>query len=225
MKNTLIILGFLIFSFLNINAQSIENQQSFGGNDNESGSKIVTFNNNLLLYLSTNSGISGNKTTENFGNSDLWLISTNQELEILNQTSIGGSNDDFSSDLLIEKNKILIEATSNSNTNTGNFNVSRLGIRYYYFAIFDENLNRITEKSFGGGFDEQLNKIHKINENEFWLCGFSNSQISGTKQAAPKGFYDYWIVALDSMGEYKWDKTIGTSNADYLMDIISLTDN
>lgn len=38
-------------------------------------------------------------------------------------------------------------------------------------------------------------------------------------------YYDYWVVKIDNVGNKIWDKTYGSSNAEYLYSMIATNDN
>ena len=57
------------------------------------------------------------------------------------------------------------------------------------------------------------------------MNGFSSSNISYEKTENSRGYYDYWVVKLDSSGGVKWDKTIGGSNYDYAYSIKEIKPN
>jgi len=59
-----------------------------------------------------------------------------------------------------------------------------------------------------------------------FICGgYSNSNISGDKSEDSKGYDDYWIVKIDSVGSIEWQKTIGGDSYDRLTTIQTTTDN
>lgn len=57
------------------------------------------------------------------------------------------------------------------------------------------------------------------------MGGQSNSNISGDKNEDCRGFYDYWIVEIDTLGNILWQKTIGGNQEDSLLSLIQCVDD
>ncbi len=88
--------------------------------------------------------------------------------------------------------------------------------------VFSQNIN--WQKTIGGELEDKLNSIESTSDGGYLLGGISKSDISGNKNENSKGGYDYWIVKLDSLGEIKWQKTIGGENDDYLFSVAETED-
>nr|MBK9653886.1 hypothetical protein [Bacteroidota bacterium] len=56
------------------------------------------------------------------------------------------------------------------------------------------------------------------------LGGYSSSNISGDKTEDSKGYNDYWVVKIDSLGAIVWQNSIGGNSGDYLYSIASSLD-
>ncbi|HRH48396.1 MAG TPA: hypothetical protein PLP23_06585 [Panacibacter sp.] len=67
------------------------------------------------------------------------------------------------------------------------------------------------DKAFGGNGVEDLYSLQQTSDGGYILGGFSTSGISGDKSENYRGYYDYWIVKVDSSGVKQWDKTFGGS--------------
>lgn len=95
----------------------LEWSKLFGGNNADSGGKIVPFvNGSILFVFNSLSGISGNKTVANFGTqNDVWIVLTDIAGNIHSQTAIGGNATDFCEDAFLNNNNnVVITSTSNS---------------------------------------------------------------------------------------------------------------
>lgn len=79
------------------------------------------------------------------------------------------------------------------------------------------------DKVIGGDDQDKPTVMHKTTDGGFILGGFSKSTLSGDKTQG-SGYYDYWVVKLDANGTKVWDKTIGTSNLDILLDLQQTAD-
>src|SRR4030095_6685004 len=61
--------------------------------------------------------------------------------------------------------------------------------------------------------------VQQTKKGNYILGGSSHSDASGDKTQDCRGYYDYWVVKLDSMGSVIWDKTIGGTKDDELHSI------
>lgn len=104
--------------------------------------------NEILIAATSQSGISGNKTTSNFGNSDFWLLKTDANGAILDQYTYGGSGDDT----------------------------------FFKILLLDD---------------------------DYLLCGISDSPVSGNKLSPNRGNSDYWVIKTDFNGNIIWDNIYG----------------
>ena len=82
----------------------------------------------------------------------------------------------------------------------------------------DANGNVIWKKIYGGNGEDALDKIIQTVDGGFMVCGaeVSNDGIFSTN----KGDYDAWIMKLDSLGNFQWQKTYGGSGIDIARGII-----
>lgn len=72
--------------------------------------------------------------------------------------------------------------------------------------------------------DDVLYSVQQIADGGYILGGYSNSTNTGDKIEVGNGYYDYWVIKLDSTGSVIWQNTIGGNYDDYLFDIIQTID-
>jgi hypothetical protein len=72
------------------------------------------------------------------------------------------------------------------------------------------------DKRYGGTGDEYLSCLKQTRDGGYVLGGFTSSGISGDKTQPLWGYYDYWIVKIDSVGAVEWDKRFGGIDRDQL---------
>src|SRR5688500_5593114 len=65
------------------------------------------------------------------------------------------------------------------------------------------------QNSIGGDSADVLNSLSLTGDGGYILGGTSYSLTSSDKSETSRGFNDYWLVKLDSIGQKQWDKTIG----------------
>ncbi|MBS1744658.1 MAG: T9SS type A sorting domain-containing protein [Bacteroidetes bacterium] len=86
--------------------------------------------------------------------------------------------------------------------------------------------NTITwQRTIGGNGSDKLNKMILTSDSGIVLCGYSNSDISGSKKEnSLNGSYDYWVVKLSKTGVTQWAKAYGGTDRDLKPTIIQTTD-
>jgi hypothetical protein len=195
--------------------------RAFGGTDFDRIADLQqTSDGGYILGGTSYSGISGAKTTGNFGDADFWIVkldasgakqweqtyggSDRDELRALQQTTDGGYIVGGISVSGISGNK----TTSNLGTNGADYWVLKL----------DVNGNKQWEKTFGGLDDDDLRRVQQTSDGGYIVGGHSFSGTSGNKTAPARGTNssDFWVVKLDGSGNKQWDKTYGGSDSEQL---------
>ncbi|WP_107037338.1 T9SS type A sorting domain-containing protein [Brumimicrobium mesophilum] len=221
-----ILLSFtLLFTFITTSQTlQISDQYVFGGSANDSPRDALVINNQTIVGGVSSSGISGDKTTSNFGDLDLWIISVDNTNSIVWQKSFGGTGlDDLVKIIETSDGNILIGGSSGSGVN-GNKTSPNKGMSDFWLIKMDNQGNELWQKSYGGEDDEFLGDMVELNDGSVLLVGGSTSPISGDKTESSFGESDAWIVKIDAQGNLLWDKTIGGNAGDALVSI-ALDDN
>ncbi len=203
-------------------------QMSYGGDSNDSASKIFDFkNNSLLLVNSSASGISGNKTVGNNGLLDFWLVEVDvTDGQMINQVGIGSA--DLEASITACRNPLnnhfyLACSLFETNGISGDKTDPNYGSDDVWMIRIDSNLNIIDDKCFGGSFSDYQPIIYE-NGGNIYLGSSSNSEISGNKTAPllnpNAGWYDGWLVMLDADMNILYDKTYGGDYFDYSKSVL-----
>src|SRR5438105_10549137 len=100
----------------------------------------------------------------------------------------------------------------------------RWGEDDFWIVKIDSIVIKQWDKRFGGTDYDYLRSLQQTTDGGYILGGFSKSGISGDKTEPSWGFYDYWIVKIDSLGVKQWDKRFGGTAVDYLYSLQQTTD-
>jgi len=92
-------------------------------------------------------------------------------------------------------------------------------------AIAQNPLVKVWDKTYGGYGDEYLYSFSPTNDGGYILGGSTNSGTGGNITDTSRGFLDYWIIKLDSLGNKLWDKRFGGPDWDYLISLQQTTDD
>jgi len=149
----------------------IEWENSFGGNKNDKlYSAKQTNDGGFILVGSSNSDKSGDKSSENLGQNDIWLIKLDPKGKITWDKTIGGIGNDIPVKVIqTEKNEIVVGAYTNSPSLIKNPSSQKNDI---YIVKFDSNGNLLWENTYGNDNDDKLIDIIQ-KEDQFIL--FSNN--------------------------------------------------
>lgn len=188
----------------------------FGGQFSDTLLAIAeTDSGNLILTGSSDS--SDTDVTNNLGEYDYWLVSTNSLGNILWKKNFGGSQiDEAFSITKTSDNHFLVVGYSRSS----DINVSiNNGSSDIWLIKIDENGNLIWEKNYGGSSFEEAKKIIETT-NGFYIVGSSRS--SDFDLQKNNGNKDGWILKIDENGNLQQQLSFGGSNLEEINSITEL---
>jgi len=212
--------------FCTAQAPGIEWQNTIGGDIGDVLTITQTIESGYIIGGSSMSGISGDKTEDNLGNNDYWIIKLNSLGFIDWQNTIGGSGPDdlYCVDQTIDGGYIL-GGSSRSPISGDKSEASIAGSYDYWIVKLDSLGNIVWQNTIGGAGDDILYGVSQTQDGGYFLAGYSNSPISGDKTDATfSGSQDYWVLKLDPIGNIIWQKDIGGSNTDLLRSAIQTSD-
>ncbi len=157
--------------------------------------------NNVILGLSGEPGIGGDKTVPGFGtlNEDAWIVKLDDDLNELNQFVYGGSLGDGVYSMLPDGANLILCMGSSSNAD-GNKSEVNFGGGDQWLVCIDPNGTILWQKSAGGNLNEDYFSINKVSQNEYVVVGSSLSGISGNKTVPlyVAGSSDLWMYKLST---------------------------
>jgi len=170
----------------------------------------------LAGYTFSNDGdVSGN---HGFG--DAWVVKLNSSGDIIWQKCFGGTNEDYA---------YSIQQTSDSGFIVAGYTFSNDGDVSGYHGYFDYWVVKLNssgdiewQKCLGGTYYDYAYSIQQTSNGGFIVAGSTNSNngdVSGYH-----GYFDYWVVKLNSSGDIEWQKCLGGTNNDYANSIQQTSD-
>lgn len=199
---------------------AILSQKVIGGSSDEYGGKRIDIpaSTDYFLIGDSKSNISGDKSENSRGISDIWILRMDQNNNILWDKTIGGNNIEYFKDAILFNNKLHILSQSNSDV-SGEKTLPNFGVGYfdYWLLSLDLNGNILWQNVFGGNNDDEPTSIIGLQNGNLLVGGVSKSGISGNKTSALKGGGDYWILEVNSNnGTIQNQSGIGSAWDDYL---------
>lgn len=197
----------------------MEWQASFGGEYDDFGADLIASSDgNYLIGGYSNSPVSGNKTVENFGGDDYWLIKIDSKGEILWQKSYGSKQHDQLKQIVeLPNNKYRIYGSSNSLP--GTYKNSNLQSELdYWFLDLDEHGEKVQEWSYSYG-NENLLVNAKVEDNGDMLIGGTTARGSGAAKEIM-----YLGTLFNKKGEVLWERSFSGKGENTLTKFIQSRD-
>ena len=201
-------------------------ERRFGGsNYDELRSIIKTSDNGYLLGGISYSGISGDKTQNNRGGADYWIVKLNSLGNKQWDARFGGTLDDNLVSVYQTSDGGYILAGYSESGIGGDKSATQIGDIDFWVVKTNSSGVKQWDYTYGGSGTEQFFTLEPTPDNGFILGGMSNSPIGASKsEAAKSSFGDYWIIKINASGIKVWDKTIGGQGEDVLGSVKLLQD-
>ena len=195
--------------------------KSFGGNMADSHFNNHTSNSGSIYLVSASAnGISGNKTIDNCGGYDFWVLKLDASGQIVWQIVLGGHNfeEEPFLNILSDGNLILVGEGRGIDTACNRLAVSHSNNTRDIWAIkIDTNGNRIWDMNYGSlGNELQPNIVELSNGQLMLLCSTTYQTADGDRTAPGKGGNDTWVVKINANGSKVWDRVYGGIGGDVL---------
>lgn len=198
--------------------------RTIGGSNDDEPRKIIESDGGWILFASSVSDASGDKTENSRGSSDYWVIKIDRRGRVIWDKTIGGSDSDTFSDATPTSDGGYMLLGSSISNRSGDKTEDSKGNWDYWVVKIDKAGNKIWDKAFGGSARDAAANVVATTDKGYLLGGITNSDASGDKSENVHGWEDYWVVKIDARGNKIWDKNIGGEAADNLTSIL-LTKN
>ncbi|SRX54179.1 T9SS type A sorting domain-containing protein [Aequorivita sp. CIP111184] len=190
-------------------------QKTIGGSGTDFSTAFeTTSDGGFIMGGYSTSNISGEKTENSNGGTDIWIVKTDGSGTIMWQNTIGGSGDDFLISLKqTSDGGYILGAGSDSNISGDKTENSRGGLDYWIIKLNSSGAI-VWQKTYGGAQPEFDTYVVETADGGYFVGGYSDSDISGDKTEPSNGQRDYWALKLDSNGAIIWQNAIGGSLID-----------
>ncbi|MFI5219656.1 MAG: T9SS type A sorting domain-containing protein [Bacteroidia bacterium] len=223
----LLILQSSIFNFQSVSqtAPGIQWQNTIGGLNNDYLHSVQqTSDGGYILGGYSYSNISGDKTENNNGLSDYWIVKLNASGNIQWQNTIGGNNWEALYSLQQTADGGYILGGWSESGISGDKTEQTWGYADYWMVKTNTSGNIQWQNTIGGFSDDFLSSIRQTADGGYILAGYSGSPVSGDKTENSIGASDYWIVKTNVSGIIQWQNTIGGIHLDELYSARQTTD-
>jgi hypothetical protein len=211
---------------------TIEWQKTLGGKyADELKSVDVLKNGNYLVGGTSNSPVSGDKTEENLGLNDYWLLQLDKTGNVVWQKTIGGEQDDNLFALNATKDGgFIVGGNSNSPTSNTKTKGSEKGSDFWVVK-FDMESNIQWQENYNYGERDVLTSIIENVDETYLIGGYAQSEansnnalLSKGKKGDKDGINDYIALKISAKGEELWTQTVGSKGEEVMKKLFETRD-
>lgn len=182
---------------------NIFNERVYGGSLDDGAGKNVFFDDlgNTYILGSSLSGLTGDKSSPNYGDYDLWILKLDINYNLLWEISIGGTLFDGSSDALLFEDKLYFSSISFSDVsgNKTSANNGSTNTNDCWLICLDLDGNILWQENYGGSQGENNAAMAISPQNTIFMAMTSDSDVSGNKEVATSGVRDIWLLEIDPL--------------------------
>jgi hypothetical protein len=203
----------------------IEWQQTIGGKYfDELRSIQQTLDQGYILGGYSNSPKSGNKSDDNFGSGDYWIVKLDKSGNIDWQKTIGGNKDDelFVVHQSYDKG-FLIGGSSNSSSSFEKKVGNSIGTDFWVLKL-DEDGSMLWQETYNIGKVDVLTSLVENSDHTILLGGYAKSESTSASKSDDKEINDFVAIKIKETGEEFWRKSVGSSGEDILKKVIETRD-
>ena len=165
----------------------------------------------FIMGGSSTSGISGDKTEVNYGESDYWIVKLTANGNVEWEKTYGGNNKDLIRNIIQTSDGGYLAVGYSKSDISGNKTENSQGDYDYWVLKLDGNGNLVWQNTIGGSGIDYARDVKQIADGTYMIAGYSNSNISGDKTENSNGGYDNWLVQLNGSGNIVSQNSIGGS--------------
>lgn len=224
MKITIPLITFILIfsSYTNALSQEhlIEWQRSLGGSSSDELISTKQTHDSGFVLLGSSRSINGD-ITFNHGGYDFWVVKISKTGLVEWQKSLGGSSDEYAGSIEITNDGGYI-ITGTTNSNDGDITYKN-GLNDVWVVKLSSYGSIQWQKTYGGSNADTGNEIIQTVDGGF-LIG-SSSRSSDGDLSINYGDLDLWIFKIDAYGNIQWQKTYGSTSAEFLYSIDKTSDN
>ncbi len=176
-------------------------QRSYGGEQEDELKEIQALTDGTyMLFGTSNSDLTGNKTSKKESLLDYWLVQVDEKGYVREEfTYSHGDYNVLSNGFIDDKGKFFFGGSSAEDKETG--------VDFEYVGIqLESDRTAVWEKSISSKGNDVLTKVVQTRDGGYVFAGTSNGSKSKIK-ASQKGGHDFWIVKVEKEKKEKEEPT------------------
>ena len=194
-------------------------QKRFGGSGNDKGFAITAYSGGGYLIGGSSGSRDGDMHSRHHGGVDSWLARITEEGQLLWEKHLGGSGNDFVSDLFEIRPGWFI-VSNGTDSNDGDV-PTNFGKKDAWVMLMDSWGNVEWNRVFGGTLQDEFLDCALAPNGDVLLGG--NTYSAGRDIGKNRGRGDAWLVRLNPHGELIWSQTYGGTWSEGFSSMIALS--
>lgn len=208
-------------------------QRTFGGQYADELKCIEqTKDKGYILGGYSNSPVSADKTQDNFGLNDYWIVKLDEEGNELWQRTLGGDQDDNLFALSQTKDGgFILGGNSNSGATNSKAKTNKNGTDFWVLKL-DKIGNIEWQETYNYGKKDILSSIVENPDGTFLIGGYAQSELKSdgqkvlgkTTKSEKEGINDYIALKIKATGEEIWTQTVGSKGDEVMRKLFETRD-
>lgn len=180
----------------------------------------------------SNSPISADKTQDNFGLNDYWIVKLDEDGNELWQRTLGGDKDDNLFTLSQTKDGgFIVGGNSNSGATNTKAQTNKKGTDFWVLKL-DKIGNIEWQETYNYGKKDILSSIVENPDGTFLIGGYAQSELKSdgqkvlgkTTKSEKEGINDYIALKIKANGEEIWTQTVGSKGDEVMRKLFETRD-
>lgn len=176
---------------------------NYGGSETDNLIKLIEHNGEIYALGSSSSQASGNKTSDNYGNTlGFWMVKFDGNFNYIYDVSYGGFGSDLMNDAFFDNNGRLVVGLTSQVLGPGGDrdDVDFFGQADLWVIILEpSNGSLIAQAAFGGNNQDFCRGILPLdNSGNFLITASTVSSIGGSLTETSNGGMDVWLIEVDA---------------------------
>ena len=212
---------------------SIVWQKTIGGSSFDIFESIALTNDGgYIINTTSDSPASGDKSENQIGSDDYWVVKLNADGTIEWDKTLGGTDVESGVDAIPTMDGGYLIGGYSMSPASGDKSEDPVGKFDYWLVKLDGNGGKVWDRTVGREYDDYLTDIVGLPNGGFLLTGSSQGIKSESrthnKTAAidepSKGYVDNWFVTLDASGVITGEKIIGGDSHEFPANVVLTSD-
>lgn len=193
-------------------------QDAMGGSSYDTGSDIKATADGGYIMVGSSTSTDGDVTGQH-GNTDVWVTKLDPQGAVIWEHAFGGTDQDNANAVFVTDDNgcILVGFTKSEDGDVQ----GSLGSGDIWVLKLDESGSIDWQTTLGGENLDEGFDIIQTSDGGYALTGRTNSTVVVNGN---HGSYDMWLVKLNSIGNFMWQKCFGGLNEEYGTSLIQTTD-
>ncbi|XCF07621.1 T9SS type A sorting domain-containing protein [Tamlana crocina] len=173
--------------------------------------------NDLMVVGDSDSDISGDKSENSRGFTDVWVVKTNGSGSKTWDKTLGGDADEETTVIELTADGGYILGVIAESGISGDKTINTSNNEDYWVIKINASNTIDWQKTYGGTSEaiSILTVLMPTDDGGYILAGDSDSNIGGDKTENSKGESDLWVLKINSTGTIEWQSTLGGDSFEY----------